>query len=336
MSTLLEVTDVKKHFPVRKDKTWGGETKLLKAVDGVTFSVERGEAFGLVGESGSGKSTLARTILRLYEPTSGTMTFRGVDISQLPEKELRPLRRHMQMIFQDTKSSLNPRLRIKDIIAEPLITHKLPHTRDRLEALIKRAGLGEQFLDRFPHQLSGGQRQRIGIARALALDPELIVADEPVSALDVSIQAQILNLMKSLQEEGQTFILIAHDVSVVTYFCQRVAVMYLGRVVEMGPGRDVMEEPQHPYTQALVSAVPHPDPRSRRKRIVLQGEIPSPMNPPKGCSFHTRCPVKIGRICEEEAPPPYPRANGGWAACHLLAGGTPVSPIQISPSRAKA
>jgi oligopeptide/dipeptide ABC transporter ATP-binding protein len=320
MSTLLEVTDVAKHFPVRKEHLFGGEKKVLKAVDGVTFSVEQGESFGLVGESGSGKSTLARTILRLYEPTTGTVRFRGVDISQISERELRPLRRHMQMIFQDTKSSLNPRLKIRDIIAEPLITHHLPHTRDRLESLIKRSGLNETFLDRFPHTLSGGQRQRIGIARALALEPELIVADEPVSALDVSIQAQILNLMKSLQQEsGLTFILIAHDVSVVTYFCQRVAVMYLGRVVEMGPGKAVMQSPHHPYTQALVTAVPHPDPRSRRSRIVLQGEIPSPLNPPKGCPFHTRCPVKIGRICEEQVPPPYPTPNGGWAACHLLA-----------------
>jgi oligopeptide/dipeptide ABC transporter ATP-binding protein len=317
---LLQVTDISKHFTLRKERLWGVQPQVLKAVDRVTFDVGRGEAFGLVGESGSGKSTLARTILRLHEPTEGSLTFKGTDITHLPERDLRPLRRHIQMIFQDTKSSLNPRLRIKDIIAEPLITHKLAHSSEDLHELIGKAGLSEVFLDRFPHQLSGGQRQRVGIARALALSPELIVADEPVSALDVSIQAQILNLLKFLQSEmGIAFLLIAHDISVVTYFCQRVAVMYLGKVVELGPSREVMSNPSHPYTRALVSAVPHTDPRSRRSRIVLRGEIPSPVKPPTGCVFHTRCPVKIGPICSEVAPPAYPTAAGGWAACHLLA-----------------
>jgi oligopeptide/dipeptide ABC transporter ATP-binding protein len=331
VSHLLQVTDVTKHFPVRKEHLWGGPKQVLKAVDGVTFELGTGEAFGLVGESGSGKSTLARTILRLHEPTSGSIDFKGTDISRMSQGELRPLRRHMQMIFQDTKSSLNPRLRVKNIIAEPLVTHKLPHASSDIRDLIVKVGLPEMFLERFPHQLSGGQRQRVGIARALALSPDLIVADEPVSALDVSIQAQILNLLKSLQSEmGIAFLLIAHDISVVTYFCQRVAVMYLGKVVEMGPSRAVMGNPSHPYTRALVSAVPHPDPRSRRSRIVLRGEIPSPLAPPTGCAFHTRCPVKIGPICSEVTPPAYPTGTGGWAACHLLAPGTgsalPASP----------
>ncbi|MCC6943147.1 MAG: ABC transporter ATP-binding protein [Thermomicrobiales bacterium] len=329
---LLQVTDLSKHFSLRKERLWGGEPQVLRAVDNVTFEVGRGESFGLVGESGSGKSTLARSILRLHEPTSGRIVFRGTDITHLPERDLRPLRRHMQMVFQDTKSSLNPRLRIRDIVAEPLVTHKLPHSAADVNELMDKAGLSEVFLDRFPHQLSGGQRQRVGIARALALSPELIVADEPVSALDVSIQAQILNLLKVLQSEmGITFLLIAHDISVVTYFCQRVAVMYLGKVVELGPSREVMGNPSHPYTRALVSAVPRTDPRSRRSRIVLRGEIPSPLSPPTGCPFHTRCPVKIGPICSEVAPPAYPTASGGWAACHLLAPGTGASNSASSP-----
>ena len=322
MSALLEVEDLTMHFPV-KGSLWGARGGAVRAVDGVSFTVDQGEAFGLVGESGSGKSTLARTLMRLHRPTAGAIRFAGRDLAGAAEHELRPVRRDMQMIFQDTKSSLNPRLRVRDIIAEPLITHGLEHRREAVLALLHQVGLDDRHVDRFPHQLSGGQRQRVGIARALALSPKFIVADEPVSALDVSIQAQILNLMKRLQRElGIAFLLIAHDISVVSYFCDRVAVMYLGRIVEIGPGRTVMRMPSHPYTQALVSAVPFPDPTLERSRITLRGEIPSPLNPPPGCRFHTRCPVRIGAICDEEPPPTYETAAGGTAGCHLLAPGS--------------
>ena len=315
---LLSVDALATHFPV-KGTLWGGGGGVVRAVDGVSFSVARGEAFGLVGESGSGKSTLARTLMRLHKPTAGTAHFAGIDLVGASERELRPVRRDMQMIFQDTKSSLNPRLRVRNIIAEPLITHDLDHARPAILALLHQVSLDERHIDRFPHQLSGGQRQRVGIARALALRPKLIVADEPVSALDVSIQAQILNLMKRLQRElGIAFLLIAHDVSVVSYFCDRIAVMYLGRIVEVGPGRTLMQKPSHPYTQALVSAVPLPDPTLERRRVTLRGEIPSPLNPPAGCHFHTRCPVRIGPICDDEQPPDYPTPAAGKAGCHLL------------------
>ncbi len=315
---LLSVDNLATHFPVRGAlrRTGGG---VVRAVDGVSFSVAAGEAFGLVGESGSGKSTLARTLMRLHRPTSGTASFAGVDLARAGERELRPLRRDMQMIFQDTKSSLNPRLRVRNIVAEPLITHDLDHGRPALLSLLHQVGLDERHIERFPHQLSGGQRQRVGIARALALRPRFIIADEPVSALDVSIQAQILNLMKRLQRElGIAFLLIAHDVSVVSYFCDRIGVMYLGRIVEIGPGRTLMQQPSHPYTRALVSAVPLPDPTLERGRVTLRGEIPSPLNPPAGCRFHTRCPVRIGAICDDVQPPDYPTPTAGMAGCHLL------------------
>ena len=322
MSPLLEVENLATHFPV-KGALWGGSASVVRAVDGVSFNLAQGEALGLVGESGSGKSTLARTLMRLHRPTAGAMRFAGTDLAAATEHELRPVRRDMQMIFQDTKSSLNPRLRVRDIIAEPLITHGLASGRDAVLALLHQVGLDDRHIDRFPHQLSGGQRQRVGIARALALSPKFIIADEPVSALDVSIQAQILNLMKRLQHDlGIAFLLIAHDISVVSYFCDRVAVMYLGRIVEIGPRRTVMRSPSHPYTQALVSAVPFPDPTIKRSRITLRGEIPSPLNPPSGCRFHTRCPVRIGPICDDEAPPTYATTAGGTADCHLL--GPPV------------
>ena len=316
--TLLSVDNLATHFPV-KGALWGGGRGAVRAVDGVSFTIAPGEAFGLVGESGSGKSTLARTLMRLHKPTAGTAHFSGIDLAHASERELRPVRRDMQMIFQDTKSSLNPRLRVRNIVAEPLITHDLDHSRSAILALLHQVGLDERHIDRFPHQLSGGQRQRVGIARALALRPRFIIADEPVSALDVWIQAQILNLMKRLQRElGITFLLIAHDVSVVSYFCDRIAVMYLGRIVEVGPGRTLMREPSHPYTQALVSAVPLPDPALERSRVPLRGEIPSPLNPPAGCRFHTRCPVRIGPVCDDEQPQDYPTPVAGTASCHLL------------------
>lgn len=318
---LLNVENVATHFPVRRGGWLRGCVAILKAVDGVSFMVQPGEAFGIVGESGSGKSTLARTILRVYRPTEGRIHFDGTDVSRLDEAELRPIRRNMQMVFQDTKSSLNPRLRIAQILDEPLITHGLTRDRQRVVELLDMVGLGESHIDRYPHQLSGGQRQRIGIARVLALNPRLIIADEPVSALDVSIQAQILNLLKSLQVRlGLTIVLIAHDIGVVGYFCRRVAVMYLGRMVEMGPGHHVTRTPSHPYTQALISAIPKPDPGANRSRILLSGEIPSPIDPPQGCPFHTRCPVKLGTQCERERPPRYRTVAGGWAACHILKG----------------
>ncbi|MSO65613.1 MAG: ABC transporter ATP-binding protein [Alphaproteobacteria bacterium] len=318
---LLAVEAVATHFPVRRGGWLRRRIDVLKAVDGVSFAIQPGEAFGIVGESGSGKSTLARTILRAYRPTSGRIRFDGIDISELDETALRPIRRDMQMVFQDTKSSLNPRLRVEQILNEPLVTHGLPRGRQRIGELLEMVGLGDSHIDRYPHQLSGGQRQRIGIARVLALNPRLIVADEPVSALDVSIQAQILNLLKALQSRlGLTIVLIAHDIGVVGYFCRRVAVMYLGRMVEVGPGRHVTRTPSHPYTQALISAIPRAEPGARRSRILLSGEIPSPIDPPSGCPFHTRCPVKIGPVCERARPPRYRTVDGGWAACHALEG----------------
>ena len=316
---LLAVERVATHFPVKRGGWLRRRVETLKAVDGVSFAILPGETFGIVGESGSGKSTLARTILRVYRPTAGRIRFDGLDITELDETALGPVRRNMQMVFQDTKSSLNPRLRVEQILDEPLVTHGLPRGRRRVVELLEMVGLGDSHVERYPHQLSGGQRQRIGIARVLALNPRLIVADEPVSALDVSIRAQILNLLKSLQSRlGLTIVLIAHDIGVVGYFCQRVAVMYLGRMVEAGPGRHVTRSPSHPYTQALISAIPKAEPGVRRSRILLTGEIPSPINPPTGCPFHTRCPVKLGAICERERPPRYRTVDGGWAACHAL------------------
>jgi oligopeptide transport system ATP-binding protein len=323
---LLIVQAVTKRFSVRRSLFGRGSAAFVHALDGVSLSVDKGQAFGIVGESGSGKSTLARTILRLHEPDSGKVIFDRRDISHLSETALRPIRRDLQMIFQDTKSSLNPRLSTRQILAEPLVTHGLPHDRQSILRLLSMVRLDDSHIDRFPHQMSGGQRQRIGIARALALSPKLIVADEPVSALDVSIQAQILNLMKELQKRlALTIVLISHDVGVVGYFCEQVIVMYLGQIMEAGPSRHVIRQPSHPYTQALVSAIPSLVPAQPSKRIVLTGDVPSPLYPPPGCPFHTRCPVKIGMICETVQPPAYATAGGGWAACHLHAG-KPIVP----------
>ena len=315
---LVEVRDLKKHFPIR-----GGVLSRVvasvKAVDGVSFAIRRGEVLGLVGESGSGKTTVGRTLLRLIEPTGGRIFFDGQDITELPREKLRPFRRRMQIIFQDPFSSLNPRMTVGDIIAEPLLIHgigKTPKERtERVAELLKLVGLSPDHMRRYPHEFSGGQRQRIGIARALAVAPEFIVADEPVSALDVSIQAQVVNLLQDLKEElGLTLLFIAHDLAVVEYISDRVAVMYLGKVMELAPARELYRNPKHPYTEALLSAVPIPDPTVKRERIVLQGDIPSPINPPSGCVFRTRLRYALPE-CAQVVPELKEAAPGHYKAC---------------------
>ena len=315
---LVEVRDLKKHFPIR-----GGVLSRVvasvKAVDGVSFAIRRGEVLGLVGESWSGKTTVGRTLLRLIEPTGGRIFFDGQDITELPREKLRPFRRRMQIIFQDPFSSLNPRMTVGDIIAEPLLIHgigKTPKERtERVAELLKLVGLSPDHMRRYPHEFSGGQRQRIGIARALAVAPEFIVADEPVSALDVSIQAQVVNLLQDLKEElGLTLLFIAHDLAVVEYISDRVAVMYLGKVMELAPARELYRNPKHPYTEALLSAVPIPDPTVKRERIVLQGDIPSPINPPSGCVFRTRCRYALPE-CAQVEPELKEVAQGHYKAC---------------------
>ncbi len=316
----LSVRDLAKHFPLGRS-LFGRATRWLRAVDGISFDLAPGETLGLVGESGCGKSTAGKTILRLLEPTAGSIHLRGRDISALSDAALRPLRREMQMVFQDPYSSLNPRMSAGDIVAEPLATHGIATgaaKRERVAALFARVGLRSAQMDDYPHQFSGGQRQRVAIARALAVGPSLIVGDEPVSALDVSIQAQVINLLTDLQAEyGFSYLFIAHDLAVVQHISHRVAVMYLGRIVELAPKATIFAAPRHPYTEALLSAVPIPDPRLRRReRIILAGDLPSPANPPRGCHFHTRCPRAISR-CAEEAPALRDVAPGHQAACHL-------------------
>jgi peptide/nickel transport system ATP-binding protein len=320
--TLIEVRDLVKHFPIKKGILFDRQIGAVKAVDGVNLEVRRGETLGIVGETGCGKSTTARLMVRLLEPTGGQVLFDGEDIQTRRGDSLKKLRRDMQMIFQDPYSSLNPRRRVGTIIAEPFVIHGLykgeGERKRRVQDLMDRVGLNPEHYNRYPHEFSGGQRQRIGVARAIALEPKVLVADEPVSALDVSIQAQVLNLLRELQRDmGLTLIFIAHDLSVVRHMCDRVAVMYLGRIVELAPSDVLYSQPRHPYTGALLAAVPVPDPSSaHRQRQLLTGDVPSPANPPSACRFHTRCP-KAQEICSVTDPPLEAKAGGGVAACHF-------------------
>jgi oligopeptide transport system ATP-binding protein len=318
---LLRVNELVKYFPV-KAGVLGRTVDQVHAVDGVSFELNAGETLGLVGESGCGKSTTGRCILRLIEPTAGEVWFEGRNITAFSHKELTALRRDLQIIFQDPYASLNPRMSVGAIVGEALIIHGLANNRrafeDRVIELLETVGLNADHARRYPHEFSGGQRQRIGIARALAVSPKLIVCDEPVSALDVSIQAQVINLLEDLQEQfGLTYLFIAHDLSVVEHISTRVAVMYLGRIVELASARELYVKPLHPYTEALLSAVPIPDPAAQRQRIHLQGDVPNPIRPPSGCHFHTRCPIRELPLCSTEKPPLRKTADGHWVACHL-------------------
>jgi oligopeptide transport system ATP-binding protein len=320
---LLEVRGLKMHFPIYKGALIRKEVARVKAVDGLSFKIHRGETLGLVGESGCGKSTTGRTLLQLYTPTAGEVIFDGMDLVKLDPRALHAQRRNLQMIFQDPYASLNPRMTVGDIIGEPLRVHKLAsgvEANRRVQELMEIVGLDPRFVRRYPHEFSGGQRQRIGIARALASRPSFIVCDEPISALDVSIQAQIMNLLEDLQQEfGLTYLFIAHDLAAVRHISDRIAVMYLGHMVELATGERMYEAPMHPYTQALISAVPIPDPEieATRQRIVLQGDVPSPINPPSGCVFHTRCPFAWDR-CKKEMPDFHEAEPGHFVACHLI------------------
>lgn len=329
---LLEVRGLKKYFPVRKG-LFSRVVGQVKAVDGLDFTLGRGQTLSLVGESGCGKTTAGRTLLRLLEPTAGKVIYRpeadsdGIDIFRLSKNEMRVLRPDLQIIFQDPYASLNPRMTVGNAIAEPLSVHKIAtgsELDDRVAELLKRVGLRPEVANRFPHEFSGGQRQRVGIARALALSPKLIICDEAVSALDVSIQAQVINLLKDLQDElGISYIFIAHDLSVVKYISDSLAVMYLGRIVESGSAQQIFSDPQHPYTRALLSAIPHADPRRRGKRIALTGEIPSPIHPPRGCHFHTRCAFAEDR-CRSSWPELVEAGPGHQTACHLAGALPPI------------
>jgi oligopeptide transport system ATP-binding protein len=318
---LLEVEHLVKHFPIKTGIIFDHEVGRVHAVDDVSFTVSEGETLGLVGESGCGKSTLCRTILRLLEPTSGSVSFQGRRIEDLGRRDVRSLRREMQMIFQDPYASLNPRRRVGQIVGGPMQLHGLAsgaELRTRVEELLERVGLGPEHYNRYPHEFSGGQRQRIGIARALALQPKLIVCDEPVSALDVSIQAQIINLLDDLQDDfGLTYVFVAHDLGVIRHVSDRIAVMYLGKIVEIGPADAVYSKPIHPYTLSLLAALPIPDPKvnAAREPVLVEGDVPSPANPPPACRFHTRCPYAT-EICSEVEPPLVDYGGGHWAACH--------------------
>ena len=318
---LLKVDKLVKHFPITGG-VLGRAVDKVHAVDGVSFELDAGETLGVVGESGCGKSTTGRCILRLIEPTSGEVWFEGKNVTAMGKTELRGMAHDMQIIFQDPYASLNPRMTVGAIVGEALIIHKLTKTdreyQDRIVELLETVGLSADQMRRYPHEFSGGQRQRIGIARALAVSPKLVVCDEAVSALDVSIQAQVINLLEDLQDKfNLTYLFIAHDLSVVEHISDRVAVMYLGRIVEIASARDLYTTPLHPYTEALLSAMPVPDPQLKRKRIMLQGDVPSPIKPPPGCHFHTRCPIARKDLCNVESPPLKQGTDGHWVACHL-------------------
>ena len=322
--TILEVENLKMYFPVSQGIIFQRKVADIKAVDGVSFTVKRGETLGLVGESGCGKTTTGRAILQLYKPTAGSVKFRGRELTTMKNSEMRPLRQKMQIIFQDPFGSLNPRMTAGSIIAEPLIIHNLAKSKAernaRVEELLLTVGLNPYMKDRYPHEFSGGQRQRIGVARAIAVQPELIICDEPVSALDVSIQAQIINLLEELQQNfGLSYLFIAHDLAVVRHISDRVAVMYLGKIMELADRNELYENPLHPYTKALLSAVPVPDPivEAKRERIILTGDVPSPLRPPPGCVFHTRCPIAIDE-CRVEIPIWREISKNHWAACHRV------------------
>lgn len=321
-NALVRVKGLKKHFPITRG-VLQRQVGAIKAVDGVSFEIKRGETLGLVGESGCGKSTIGRTIVQLYEKTEGEVYFRDTELSEASGDEMRRLRRNIQIIFQDPYASLNPRMTVGTIIAEPLEVHGIgtrAERQERVKELLKVVGLNPYFASRYPHEFSGGQRQRIGIARALALEPEFIVCDEPISALDVSIQAQVVNLLQELQDRmGLTYLFIAHDLSMVRHISDRVAVMYLGKLMELAPRDELYENPLHPYTQALMSAVPIPNPAKerRRNRIILEGDVPSPANPPPGCPFHTRCPLAV-EMCKNVVPEWREVSSGHWVYCHLV------------------
>ena len=324
-NAVIEATNLTKHFQLSKgfmETLFSRRQSVVRAVDGITFEIREKEVFGLAGESGSGKTTTGRLVLRLLEPTSGKLIYKGQDLAKIKDKDLKPLRRKMQIVFQDPYESLNPRMTVKDILAEPLTVQRLDHSKDEMDGKIRKMldsvemTPPEEYLLRYPHELSGGQRQRVAVARAFILDPEFIVADEPVSMLDVSIRAEILNLMLDLVDKfNVSFLYITHDIALARHMCDRVAIMYLGKIAEMGPTEKIVYEPLHPYTNALIDAVPTPDPTAKRTKGVLQGEIPSPINPPSGCRFHTRCPVAMDK-CRLEEPPIVNIEGEHYVACH--------------------
>jgi len=322
---LIQVRNLKMHFPITRGLLFQRKVGAIKAVDGISFDIKRGETLGLVGESGCGKSTTGRALLQLYRPTSGEVFFENDNLTKLSGERLRRMRRRMQMIFQDPYASLNPRMTVGDIIGEPLAVHNISSgqsRRERVQELLRIVGLNPYFVNRYPHEFSGGQRQRIGVARALAVQPDFIVCDEPISALDVSIQAQIINLLEELQTQfNLTYLFIAHDLSVVRHISDRIAVMYLGKIVELTGRKELYDKPLHPYTQALLSAVPIPDPvvEEKRRRVILEGDVPSPANPPLGCHFCTRCPVVMD-ICKEQEPDFVDVGGGHWVACYRAPG----------------